>query len=461
MIRKSTCIPVALPLAISLLTGGCSTTAPRFDMQRSLEHLKTVSSADIGHRRLNELDISGNGVIDEPDWAALESVATAAGDELGKRSVSLDVHHGLYQGPKKDAPPIFASLQSQGSTFDVSSLDTEQLRELAIESRWMAQQARMASVAGGVADERIFGGTLATMVPGYSADSMSPAAVCKAIDELDVALLRKVGVTPVAIFDLDSTVWSGNVMDPFLAVLVEDAVPHEDANPKLREFLKTLAGADAAAIDAAGIKANIEMLLERWSNTDLPKEQRINAKDAFYNIVVAMRGMTPAQAQQSARKAFEKGAGKFPGWQSKLFTDGGTCGMRQLVERLRARGIEIYFLSATLDVLAIEGGRLLGVGEDRVLGSILAIEDGHYTGEVADSTYYSKGAITRQWLSAPPLLAFGDSPRSDFTMLLEAAGVGFMINPREILLKKDQEEANSRFVAVVFERTEGDVGDNR
>ncbi len=457
MKRHATWFPVALLLAVSLAVGGC-TTAPKFDMQRSLERLKTISSTDIGRRRLRQLDISGNDVLDEPDWAALEAVAAAAKAELTKRSVPIDVHHGLYQGPKKDAPSVFAALESEGSAFDVAGLDDAHLRELAIEARWMAQQARMASVAGGAADDRLFGGALATMVPGYSADRMTPAAVCKAIDELDVEPLEKAGVRPAAIFDLDSTVWSGNVMDPFLAVLVEDGVPREDANPKLREFLKTLAGTDAAKIDAAGIIENTKMLLDRWSNTDLPKEQRISAKDTFYNIVVAMRGMTEAAAKKAARKAFEKGAGKFPGWLSKLFTDGGGCGMRQLLERVRARGIDIYFLSATLDVLAVEGGRLLGVSEDRVLGSILAMSDGRYTGEVRDSTYFAKGAITRQWLPAPPLLAFGDSPRSDFTMLLEAAGVGFMINPRDRLLEKDKEEANSRFVAVDFEGTEGDAG---
>jgi hypothetical protein len=197
------------------------------------------------------------------------------------------------------------------------------------------------------------------------------------------------------------------------------------------------------------------MLLDRWSNHELPKEMRINAKDTFYGIVGLMRGLTPAEAAGAAAKAYDTGAARFPAWKNNIFADGDGCGMRQVVTRLQKRGVKVYLLSATLDVLAWEGGRLLGVPREQVLGSLLELKDGKFTGEVRDSTYYTKGAIVRQWLDAPPLLAFGDSPTSDFSMLLEAAGAGFMINPRDSLVRRDREEAGARLVAVVFDGTEG------
>ena len=114
----------------------------------------------------------------------------------------------------------------------------------------------------------------------------------------------------------------------------------------------------------------------------------------------------------------------------------------------------MYLLSATLDVLAWEAGKQFKVPRERVLGSLLEVKDGRYTGRVKDSAYYTKGAIVRQWMSAPPMIVFGDSPSSDFSMMLEAAGVSFMVNPRPKFLVLDEADANSRFVAVWFDSVE-------
>ena len=84
----------------------------------------------------------------------------------------------------------------------------------------------------------------------------------------------------------------------------------------------------------------------------------------------------------------------------------------------------------------------------------LELEDGRYTGEVKESTYYTKAAIVRQWLPAPPFLSFGDSPSSDFRMLLETSGVAFMVNPRPQLLERDVKEARSAMVSLTFDSTE-------
>jgi phosphoserine phosphatase len=246
-------------------------------------------------------------------------------------------------------------------------------------------------------------------------------------------------------------------MDPFLAILVDKGNLSEDANPPLRAYLKTLEGVDAEAIDIAPVVDNARLLLERWTNPEIPRNLRPSAKDMFYNIVAMMRGMTIAQAEAAAREVYSHGVGRYPPWRTRSFADKDGCSMRMLIARMKERGIEVYLLSATLDVLAREGGRVLGIPPERVLGSLLEVRDGKYTGQVRDSTYNAKGAIVRQWLSAPPLVAFGDSPNSDFPMLLEVAGASFMVNPRPEFLERDKNESGSRFVALWFDGTEQEL----
>jgi phosphoserine phosphatase len=243
-------------------------------------------------------------------------------------------------------------------------------------------------------------------------------------------------------------------MDVFLERLVQDKVPRSEGNPELQKFLKTLGGVDAAAIDKASVVENASLLLERWSNHDLPKSHRAGAKDTFMNIVAMLKGTTVEAAAAAAKRSYTEGSTNFPPWTKRIFADRSGCGMRKVVQVLQKMGVDVYVLSATLDPLAVEGAKMLGVPEDHALGSVLEVADGKYTGKVAASTYYTKGAITRQWLPAPPLFVFGDSPRSDFSMLMEAVGPAFMINARDSFIERDDKEAGSRFVRVGFEATE-------
>jgi len=443
---------MATSVTALLFVVGCVRTVP---LREGLQRLRGVDPAQSSQRKLVELDVSGDGVLDSADAAFFAALAGHAVIELNKRHESIEPLHGLYQGPQEGS--VF-ELLAAGETVDLTGLETSRLREIAIEARWMGMQVRMAELQPGILDDRLFGGVLLSTIPSYNPDTMAGTAACTGVDEIDLDAIRKAGITPTAVMDLDSTVWDGNVMDPFLAGLAESDGLTEQGNTELRIYLKTLPEVDAAAVDAASVKENAALLLQRWTSPDVPEELRPSAKDMFYNIVTMMNGMTVTDAQKVARQVYEKGAGPFGPWKLRTFANKGGCGMRDIIARMEDRGIEVYLLSATLDVLAVEGAKGYSIPEARALGSVLEVVDGKYTGKVKDSAYYAKGAITRQWLPAPPLVAFGDSPSSDFTMLQESAGLGFLVNPREKLLAQDQNDAGGRLVALPFDGTEADIG---
>jgi len=306
--------------------------------------------------------------------------------------------------------------------------------------------------------EHTVGGMLAESLPHYTLDEMKPKTLCEALPALDLRAYVQAGLPPTAIFDLDSTIWEGNGIDVFLAALIAKRLLPRENNPGLRTFLKTVKGVNAKAVDSNSVLENAQILYARSVlHTTFPQDERISTKDAFYSIVGLMRGVRVEDAALAARLAVEDGAGELPPWKHRLFADRDGCSMAKIIETLKARGVGVYILSATPDVLVAEAGRLLGLPEEHLLGSVLEVEKGVYTGDVRDNTYAVKDAIARQWLGAPPVLAFGDSPTSDFSMLLEATGAGFMVNPRPAFLARDREEAQARLVELTFSGTQGEV----
>ena len=83
-------------------------------------------------------------------------------------------------------------------------------------------------------------------------------------------------------------------------------------------------------------------------------------------------------------------------------------------QRFEKSRVEVFFISASLDVIVDAAGEYLGVDDARQ-GSPLEVRDGAYTGQV-ESIYSLKAPVVRAWLGALPMLAFGDSARSDFRL---------------------------------------------
>jgi phosphoserine phosphatase len=450
---------LCVTLGAGLLVQAC---AASIDWSKRLPAMRALGADDAVRRTLADLDATQDGSVDGEDGVVFQTLASLAQAELARRGKESDISTGLYNGPKEGAPAPLDAARIVGQDLDLKGLDDVQLKAVAIEAHWRGLQARMASLAGPVAaGQEPFGGVLVRLFPGYNADKVEPKILCESFGTLDVKPLVTAGLDPEAVFDFDSTVVDGNIMDPFLAVLIERKLIRDEANPKIQEYLVKLEGVDGELVQKNGAVDNAAMLLARWADTKLAPAARPNAKDMFYLIVAMMRGMTLAEGASAAEAAYTKGGGIYPPYERMVYADQSGCGMRRVIALLKERGVQPYLLSATFDVLATESAKQVGIPREQALGSILAVKDGRYTGEVADSTYYAKGAITRQWLKAPPLFAFGDSVRSDFTMVAEAAAVGFMIHSRPDFVARDDKETGGRLVGVDYNATEAALAGER
>lgn len=427
------------------------------DLTAALTRLASIRSPAEAHRTFADLDVTGDAIIDARDWTLFDRVATIAAQRLRDRGRDVTLASEFYAGPTGSEPPAFSLLGISGGSVDATGVPENRLAEVLIESRWLAMQSRLAAQAGKRPPDTKVGGMLVTSLPGYDADVMEPAAVCNALHALNLDAYKRANLQPTAVFDLDSTLWAGNGTDVLLASVVALGLPLEEANPTLRAFLKSLPDVDPNRIDKAPIGENAKLFLERVLDTSRPVAQRVSDKDAFYNIIALFKGLAITKVREAARFAIEHGAFDLPPWKARVFGDRDGCGTLDLINRLKERGVDVYILSATPDVMVEEAAQLFGITADHVVGSALEVKDGRFTGNVRESTYGIKATVTRQWLTSPPLVGFGDSPRSDFSMLLETTVAGFMVNPRPDFLKRDESEAGGRLVSVSFDGTLGDL----
>lgn len=402
---------------------------------------------------VQSLDVDGNGAVDEEDSRALDELAIAAEAHMGGRPAAQQ--EPFYGGVGNiSLEGLFAQPGYENGAWDFANVTVEHARQIAVESRWLASQVRIAMGVGANAQkERRLAGILNAEFPGFSAETMKPSAVCQAIRLLDTKKLRASGVVLSAVFDLDKTVWAGHAIDHFLAALVESGLVRSDAQNALVTALSSIDSLDRAVLEENSVQVNAALALKYTTDKTLPKNQLLSRKDGFYLVAAMLQGLKPSQAYAVADRAMKLGTGSFAPLQNYLYDDGNGCSMRRLIGQLRSSGFQVYFISAGLDVLVEVAGDLLGVGTSRRLGSVLRRDAGTYTGEVA-STYVFKGTILRDWLRAPPFLAFGDSASSDLPFMLDAAGPAFMVNPGERFLKKDAELAGGRLVELRFANTE-------
>lgn len=434
-------------LFVGTALGACASTpvpsenTPAQVSPQALSKLTLNAGAD---RSLETLDVTGDAVVDESDVVLFESLERAARDELVSRGEPNDISV-FYEGPGEG--DVFAKVLQRGDAFDLSTLkDSHALRALAIEARWAAKQARLASLnPKGAKTLKDIGsqwfGKLGT-------ERAEPGSLCEMLTTLDAATFDAARLERVALFDLDKTIWKGSIIDPFLSVLIDDALVKPVANERLKKFLSAVPGIDPSVVAANDAVANARILKKHTTDSNLPPEQRISAKDGFFETVALVNGLSRSEATAAARKAIDQGALDTPSMRSLIF-DAEGCNSAKLIEQLQTAGFEVYLLSATLDFLAFAAADALGIPADKTIGSPLQVVDGKYTGEVVLSTYGIKGTIVRAWLPSPPFIVFGDSASSDVPMMLESFGAAFMVNPGESMLKKDA-EAGGRFLALEY-----------
>ena len=450
---------------VAALSACATASSPRLAPHLGAVH--AVSSLVYGERSVAELDLDKSGAVDAADVALWDVLAKAAGDSLAQAGVTADVARVFYHGAGRPTPWTDAPVPEQPALFtlvqatveggpDLANVPRERLLELFVESRWLAGQARWAAGLKAAPTASV-GGLVQSSLPGYSREVMEPKALCALAATADPAPFVAAGLVPAVVSDLDFTVWLGNASDTFLGVLAAKRVPLPERNPALQAFLKTVPGVDATQVDKNDVAANTRLVLDLATRKDIPPEQRVSQKDAFYKTVELLEGLDVATVAAAARATFEEGAPGFPAHAKLFYADQDGCRIRDAFATFEKRGFPVHILTAGLDVLGVEAGRQMGLPPERVVASRLEVVNGKYTGKVADTAFYSKGPIARQWLGAPPYIVFGDSPSSDLPMMRESTGTSFMVNPRPELLKKDDEVAGGRFVSITFDATELDA----
>jgi phosphoserine phosphatase len=296
---------------------------------------------------------------------------------------------------------------------------------------------------------------LAERFPHYDSGIMEPSTVCGLIDMLNADMLAFEGLKPAAVFDLDDTVWEGQIIDPLLAALIElEAIP-DTSNPALIRSLVQV-GIEQDALRDNSVSDNAKIVLERTLASDLPKAARISRKEQFSLVAEMMAGLAPSEARGVVETVFENGSKQYGPWKDQFFASEDGCGMREIIAKLKAKGVEVYLLSASLQPIVDVAGNLLGVDSAHRRGSPMEVEGGVYTGRV-ESLYTVKAPVMRAWIGGPALLAFGDSVHSDYGFMADVAGPVFMVNPDAAFLAKDAEHAGGRFVALHFSDNVGSL----
>lgn len=415
---------------------------PSSDHVARLAALLAKRSAE---RKLGDFDLTLDGRVDGSDVGLVEGLRDRMEEMARKHNVDASIRSGLYT----DTDPL--QLTADGTLAEDST--PQRIRAALIETRWLSDQVRFAAVVA-FEPEALLAGAFASHIHGYNAESMTPTALCSAVDELDLQPFERAHLPAVMVTDLDFTIWQGDLSNMFLAVLAERELVRPELNPTVIDFLVKVPGVDEKAVRASSVHANLKLLYDRATDTTLPKEQRVSVKDAFFMTVRVLEGLDTKTVDHASDIAVTKGAFGAPGAMQRYHQDASGCGTAAIMAKLKARGVEQYLLSATLEPLARAAARGMGLEENHAIGSPLEIKDGRYTGNVITSIYELKGPVLRQWVAVPPIMIFGDSATSDIPMMVEAIGTGFMVNPRTEILAKDNEVAGGRLVAVTFAKPE-------
>ncbi len=431
-------------LALAACRGTPDPHRPTLDTAAFDIALKALIEKPSAQRTIADFDVTHDQRVDANDLSAIDGLLGRAKLTAESRGIDASTKAGIYEG---------GSFVLDSDAALPKNADVAAARAFVIEAQWLADQARFAAVVDWQPDALVVG-SLARHIPGYNGESMSPPTLCMAIDTLDLESFKRAGLPAVAVTDLDFTMWQGDISNSFLAVLAEKKLAKPEANAAIIELLSAIPGIDVKKVREASVHDNLRAVYERATDPSLAKDQRVSIKDAFFLTSKVIAGLDVATVDDAAQTVLTKGAAGAPAIMTRFHADASGCGTMAMLGKLKARGIDVYFLSATLDVLARAAARVVGIPEDHAIGSALEIVDGRYTGQVVTSLYEIKGPVLRQWVGVPPLMVFGDSPVSDFPMMVEAVGTGFMVNPRQELLDKDKDAAQGRLVQVNF--TPGD-----
>lgn len=173
----------------------------------------------------------------------------------------------------------------------------------------------------------------------------------------------------VAAFDCDGTLWSGDAGEGFFSWELEQALVSEP--------------------------------IVQWARSRYADYQAGQvAEDVMCAEMVTMhRGLREEVVQQAADAYFAQGIGP------NIFPE-----MRQLVQRLRASGCDVWAVSSSNQWIIRSGMRSFGIPQNRILAAEVAVENGTITDRlIRVPSGLGKPEAIRSVLKSAPDCAFGNA----------------------------------------------------
>jgi HAD superfamily phosphoserine phosphatase-like hydrolase len=202
----------------------------------------------------------------------------------------------------------------------------------------------------------------------------------------------------VAVFDCDGTLWSGDAGSSFMNWTIETGLLSREATDWIDRRYR---GYKRGEVSELAICGEMVQLYQ-----GLREEEMRRAAQAFF-------------ASRIERNIFPE--------------------MMELVEELRARGVEIWAVSSTNDWVIEEGVRRFGIPVERVLAARVHVKDGLVT-DVIHHVPTDEGkveALNRVGIVAPDAV-FGNSVHD--AAMLAIARRAFPVNPSAGLLERSARE---------------------
>jgi phosphoserine phosphatase len=202
----------------------------------------------------------------------------------------------------------------------------------------------------------------------------------------------------VAVFDCDGTLWSGDAGSSFMRWTVETGLVSREAtdwiDARYRGYLK-------GEVSEVAICGEMVQMYQR-----LREDEMRRAAKTFF-------------ASQIEQNIFPE--------------------MKELVDELRAKGVEIWAVSSTNNWVIEEGVRRFGIPVERVLAAWVHIKDGVVTDVIRDvPTDAGKvAALARVGVTSPDVV-FGNSVHD--AAMLEIARRAFPVNPTPALAERSAQE---------------------
>jgi HAD superfamily phosphoserine phosphatase-like hydrolase len=227
------------------------------------------------------------------------------------------------------------------------------------------------------------------------------------------------GARAAIAFDADGTLWEGDVgEDLFEAFLAERGARPAAEAALVRE-------AEAHGASAAGAHDAARSLYEAFRAGRYPEDR------AFAMMAWCFAGWTEAEVADLAERVLEERR-----IEARL-----RAALRPVLEWARARGVDVFVVSASPRAIVERGVRRLGLPAERVLAMTPAVRDGRLLPELGAPATYGDGKVRALERAVPAgapgeplalLAAFGDSAYD--APMLRAARVPVAVAPSPKLL---------------------------